>query len=70
MAPAGTPPALVQRLADEIGKAMNHADSRRALGEQGAIVITGTPQRYAAFIAEQIDGYRKAVEAAGVRLDS
>ena len=70
MAPAGTPPALVQRLADEIGKAMNHADTKRSLGEQGVIVITGTPQRYAAFIAEQIDGYRKAVEAAGVRLDS
>ena len=70
MAPAGTPPGVVQRLADEIGKAMNHADTRRALAEQGTIVITGTPQRYAAFIAEQIDVYRKAVDAAGVRLDS
>ena len=70
MAPAGTPPSLVQRLADEIGKATNHADTRRSLSEQGAIVIAGTPQRYAAFIAEQIDGYRKAVEAAGVKLDS
>ena len=70
MAPAGTPAALVQRLADEIGKAMNHADTKRSLGEQGTIVITGTPQRYAAFIAEQIDGYRKAVAAAGVKLDS
>ena len=70
MAPAGTPAALVQRLADEIGKAMNQAETKRLLGEQGTIVITGTPQRYAAFIAEQIDGYRKAVEAAGVKLDS
>ena len=70
MAPAGTPAGLVQRLADEIGKAMNHADTRRSLAEQGTLVITGTPQRYATFIAEQIDGYRKAVEAAGVKLDS
>lgn len=70
MAPAATPAALVQRLADEIGKAMNQAETKRLLGEQGTIVITGTPQRYAAFIAEQIDGYRKAVEAAGITLDS
>lgn len=67
---AGTPPAIVQRLADEIAKAMAHADTRKNMAEQGAIVITGTPQRYAAFIAEQIDGYRKAVDAAGVKLDS
>ena len=70
MAPAGTPTAVMNRLADEIGKAMNHAETKRSLGEQGAIVITGTPQRYAAFIAEQIDVYRKAVEAAGIKLDS
>ncbi|NDC36036.1 MAG: tripartite tricarboxylate transporter substrate binding protein [Synechococcaceae bacterium WB9_2_112] len=63
MAPAGTPAAVVQRLADEIGKAMNHPDTKRPLGEQGTIVITGTPQRYATFIA-------KAVDAAGIKLDS
>ena len=70
MAPAGTPPAIVQRLADEIARAMSHADTKKNLSDQGAIVITGTPQRYAAFITEQIDAYRKAVEAAGVKLDS
>ena len=70
MAPAGTPPGTVRRLAEEIGKAMSHPDTRKNLTDQGAVVITGTPQRYAAFIGEQIDGYRKAVEAAGVRLDS
>ena len=70
MAPAGTPAPLVWRLAEEIGKAFAHPDTRKNLSDQGAIVITGTPQRYAAFIAEQIDGYRKAVDAAGVRLDS
>ena len=70
MAPSGTPPALVQRLSDEIGRAMNHAEMKRALAEQGAFSISSSPQRYAAFIAEQIDSYRKAVEAAGVRLDT
>lgn len=70
MAPAGTPATLVQRLADEIGQAMHHPDTNRLLAEQGTLVITGTPQRYATFIAEQIDGYRKAADAAGVKLES
>jgi len=70
MAPPGTSPALVQRMAEEIGRAMNHAETRRLLGEQGTIVIPSTPQRYAAFVAEQIDIYRRAVDAAGIRLES
>jgi tripartite-type tricarboxylate transporter receptor subunit TctC len=70
MAPPGTSAALVQRIAEEIGRAMNHAETRRSLGEQGTIVIPSTPQRYAAFIAEQIDVYRRAVDAAGIRLES
>ena len=70
MAPAGTPPAIVQRLADEIARAMNHPELKAQLAAQGALVIATTPQRYAAFIAEQIERYRKAIDEAGIRLES
>lgn len=70
MAPKGTPAAIVQRLSDEIVRALNHVDIRRVLAEQGTIVIAAGPQRYASFIAEQSESYRRAVEAAGIRLDS
>ena len=70
MAPRGTPAALIDRLAQDIARAMNHPETKRALDGQGAIVLDSDPRRYAAFIAQQIDGYRKAVDAAGVRLDS
>jgi tripartite-type tricarboxylate transporter receptor subunit TctC len=70
MAPPGTPSALVQRMADEIARAMEHPETRQALADMGAVVIASSPKRYADFIAEQVESYRKAVDAAGIRLDS
>jgi tripartite-type tricarboxylate transporter receptor subunit TctC len=70
MAPAGTPPAIVQRMADEITRAMNSTELKANLASQGAYVIASTPQRYRAFIAEQMASYKKAVDDAGIRLES
>jgi tripartite-type tricarboxylate transporter receptor subunit TctC len=70
MAPTGTPAAIVQRMADEISRAMNHPELKGQLASQGAYVISSTPQRYAAFIAEQMAAYKKAVDEAGIKLES
>ena len=70
MAPAGTPVAIVQRMAEEISRAMNNPELKAALASQGAYVIASTPQRYGAFIAEQMASYKKAVDDAGIKLES
>lgn len=70
MAPAATPPQVVARMAEEIERAMNHPEFKAALAAQGAYVISSTPQRYRAFIAEQMATYKKAVDEAGIRLES
>lgn len=70
MAPAGTPAAIVARMAEEIGRAMNHPELKNALAVQGAYVISSTPQRYGAFIAEQMAAYKRAVDEAGIKLES
>lgn len=70
MAPVGTPAAIVARMGEEINRAMNHPELKNALAAQGAYVISSTPQRYGAFIAEQIAAYKKAVDEAGIKLDS
>ena len=70
MAPAGTPQAVVARLAEEIGRAMNNPELKGSLANQGAYIIASTPQRYGAFIAEQLAAYKKAVDDAGIKLDS
>lgn len=70
MAPASTPSDIVARMAEEIGRAVNHPELKNALAGQGAYVIATTPQQYRAFIAEQMAAYKKAVDEAGIRLES
>jgi tripartite-type tricarboxylate transporter receptor subunit TctC len=70
MAPAATPPQVVARMAQEIGRAMNHPELKGALAAQGAYVISNTPQLYREFIAEQMAVYKKAVNEAGIKLES
>lgn len=70
MAPAATPATLIARMAEEISHAMSHPDLKAALTAQGGYVIASTPQRYGAFIAEQLALYKKAVDEAGIKLES
>lgn len=70
MAPAATPPGIVNRMAEEIARAVNDPQLKSALAAQGAYVIASTPQKYGSFIAEQMAIYKKAVDEAGVRLDN
>ena len=69
MAPAKTPPALVQRFAAEIARVMNGADMKAALAAQGAYPIASNPEQYAAFFAEQMERFRKTVDDLGLKLE-
>ena len=69
MAPAKTPPAIVQRLAAEIAKAMAGPEMKATLAAQGAYSIASTPERYAAFFAEEMDRFRKTVDDLGLKID-
>jgi tripartite-type tricarboxylate transporter receptor subunit TctC len=69
MAPARTPPAIVQRMGAEIAKAMASPEMKAALAAQGAYSIVTTPERYAAFFAEEMGRYKKTVDALGIKLD-
>lgn len=69
MAPAKTPLNIVQRMATEITKAMSTPEMKSALAAQGAYSIATTPERYNTFFLEEIDRYRKTVDALGLKLD-
>ena len=69
MAPAKTPPAIVQRMADEIARVMNSAEMKASLAAQGAYPISTTPERYAAFFAEEMDRFKKTVDELNIKLD-
>jgi tripartite-type tricarboxylate transporter receptor subunit TctC len=65
-APAGTPPAILQRLHKETIRALNDPQVRKLLEGLGAEVL-GTPAKeYAAFIRNEIDKWGKVIKAAGI----
>jgi tripartite-type tricarboxylate transporter receptor subunit TctC len=52
-APAGTPPAVVERLNREIGKATQAQDTRKQLGAMGADPLSGSSSQFAAFVKSE-----------------
>ncbi len=69
MAPAKTPAAIVNRMSAEIARAMATAEMKSALAAQGAYSIASTPERYAAFFAEEIDRFKRTIDELGLKLD-
>ena len=69
-APAGTPPAIVNRLHAEFAKAIQAPGTRERLVENGFDgTITRTPEEFAAMVRADIVRYAKLVKEAGLRID-
>lgn len=69
MAPAKTPPAIVERFAAEISRAMANPEMKAALAAQGAYAIATTPRQYAAFFAEEVATYKKVGDEIGIKME-
>jgi tripartite-type tricarboxylate transporter receptor subunit TctC len=68
-APAGTPPAIVQRLYEEAARAMNAPDTRERLKGIGMDPGGLTPEQLTAMMKADIERYRAIVKAAGIRAE-
>ena len=69
LAPAKTPPEIVQRMNAEITKALKQPDVAAKLTAQGIDISTGTPAAAQAFIERQIDIWAKVVKEHGIKAD-
>ena len=67
--PAATPPALVQRLNQDINAVLGEKDLNERLTALGAEVTTGTPREFADYIAREIPRWSKVVRDSGARAD-
>jgi tripartite-type tricarboxylate transporter receptor subunit TctC len=65
--PAGLPREVVQRLNREFVGAMGRPDVQAAMERQAFSLSPSTPEHLAAFVKEQMDSYRRILEAAGVQ---
>ncbi len=69
VAPIGTPPAIVARLAADTRKAVQTAEVRAALARDGTEAVGSTPDEFAAFINAELARWGRVVRAAGIKAE-
>ncbi|NJD86639.1 MAG: tripartite tricarboxylate transporter substrate binding protein [Betaproteobacteria bacterium] len=68
-APAGTPPAVVDRLAAAIATAMQSAEIRARVATLGGEIAGYGPKEAGRFVREQTELWGKVVKAGGIKVD-
>jgi tripartite-type tricarboxylate transporter receptor subunit TctC len=68
MAPKGTPKEIVDRLNAEIEKMIARPEIRDAWAKQGAVPMTMTPDRFGAYLQQDIEKWAKVIKTAGIDL--
>jgi tripartite-type tricarboxylate transporter receptor subunit TctC len=69
LAPAGTPPAVVERLNREIVAALQRPDFSKMLHDAAIDPVGSSPAELGAYIRSEIDKWAKVVRQAGIRID-
>ncbi len=69
LGPAGLPRDIVLRLNTETGKAIDSGDTKERLTAQGVMVVTNTPEQFAAYIRSEVANWSRIVAASGARID-
>ena len=69
VAPAGTPPDVIETLHRATVAALNDPETRKRLADLGVEVAPNSPQEFAAYIKSEIPKWTAVVKAAGARLE-
>jgi tripartite-type tricarboxylate transporter receptor subunit TctC len=69
VAPAGTPPAVVDRLQKEIARALDNAEVKAKLAALGAEPVGNSPAEFAAMIKVEAAKWGKIVKDANIRVE-
>ena len=69
LAPAGTPPQIVERLNREILGVLKRPDYSKLLFDSAIDPVGSTPQELASYIRSEISKWAKVVEQAHIRID-
>ena len=66
-APAGTPPAIVNRLNAEINRMMQQPETRERILSTGLVPVGGTPAELGNYLKSEIARWTKVVKEAGIK---
>jgi tripartite-type tricarboxylate transporter receptor subunit TctC len=65
--PAGTPPAVISRLADGFRSVLESTELRQSLAAQGAEAVGSTPDALGAWMRSEVERWRKVLTAGGIK---
>jgi tripartite-type tricarboxylate transporter receptor subunit TctC len=68
-APAGTPPAIIDKLNAATNTALRSPEMKASMENLGIEANIGSPQQFAAFVADERPKWAKIVEVSGVKID-
>jgi len=68
-APAGTPPAIIQRLSQIAVKAMAAPDVKERMGNQAFDIVANSPAEFNDFLKKEVARWKLAVKESGAGLD-
>lgn len=68
-APAGTPASIVERMAQETGRALQDPEVRSRLADIGATVVASSPAAAGAFHRKELEKFKRAVELSGASVE-
>ena len=68
-APAGTPPALVDKINRALNQVVTSSDMQASLRRLGAAANPGTPHEFATFIAAERQKWTTVATTAGIKID-
>jgi len=69
LAPAGTPREIVNKVHQDVAKALALADMREKFAAQGAVPVGNTPEQFTAYIRGEIDKWTRVVKFSGAKVD-
>ena len=69
IAPASTPPAVIERLNKAVNEALKDAEVRAMIENTGGMVMGGTPQAYGKFIEAERTKWGPVIKNANITLD-
>jgi len=69
IAPAGTPPEVVNKLNAAMQKALDKPEVQTSFEKLGAVGEKTTPAQFGAFIKSEVEGWAPVVKASGARVD-
>jgi tripartite-type tricarboxylate transporter receptor subunit TctC len=70
LAPAGTPPAIVQRLRDEVARAVSAPDVIEQLDSQGMQPLASQPKEWHDYMLLELERYAKIIKDANIKPES